>query len=218
MSAFFKILFFSLFAAGSFGIICWMFWEQEVKYMKPTIKPKGFIETASLGEIRSLAGFTTIDTNKPTMLHFFSSNCPCSRFNMREISHLAEKYGKQVNFIVVLQDRSAKSANEFIEKYELDMHIVLDSLGTISDFYGIYSTPQTVLLNESERIFYKGNYNKARFCNSRKTAFADLAITSLLSNQQLPRFEQQASMPYGCSLPSDDTSYPSFLSTINIFN
>ncbi len=213
-----KVILFSLFLAGSLGIIAAMFWEQELKFTKPTPRPLGFVATAKEGDVLSPTQFIAVAQGKPTMLHFFNSNCPCSRFNMQEVAYLVETYGSRVNFVAVLQDKDPKAANDFLEKYNLKMSTILDSAGVVSDYYGVYSTPQAVLLDVSEKIYYKGNYNKARFCNSRKTAFANLAINSLLAGQPLPKFVQQASVPYGCTLPSDVQQPPSFLSSLNIFN
>jgi hypothetical protein len=65
---------------------------------------------------------------------------------------------------------------------------------------GVYSTPQAVIIDAGQRIFYRGNYNRTRYCTDKKSEYARLALKSLLQNNDVV-FSQYALTPYGCQLP-----------------
>jgi hypothetical protein len=86
----------------------------------------------------------------------------------------------------------------------------LDRDGTLSDRCGIYSTPQSALLDKDSKLYFKGNYNAARYCTRKETSFAEIAMDHLLKNEPLPLWvTTELTLPYGCTLPSDDPN-PSF--------
>jgi hypothetical protein len=69
---------------------------------------------------------------------------------------------------------------------------------------GVYSTPQVVLVDTQSSIFYRGNYNLSRYCLSKNTKFAELAIQDLLAGKTAPSFLSLVTEPYGCSLPGNE--------------
>lgn len=180
-----------------------IFWEQEVKYAMPTPVPSNFVDV-QIGEKIDLSPHLSLDSGKKTLLHFFSSKCSCSRFNMKEFERIARKYQKEIDFYVVVQSDDENALRNFQEKYELGLPTLLDKDGVISDICGIYSTPQAVIIDENSNLYFKGNYNKARFCTRKETRYVETAIGHLLDNEQLPLdVAMSMTQPYGCTLPSD---------------
>jgi AhpC/TSA family len=198
--------------------IGWIFWEQEAKYFLPTPIPGNF-KDVEMGQYVALEKFG-IPAGKFTMLHFYNPDCPCSRFNMMEFERISKKYKEQTDVYVIIQSTDERAAKRFSNKYDLDLPIILDKNGSISDLCGIYSTPQSVLLDKGSNIYFKGNYNVARYCSRKETSFADLAMGHLLKGEELPLWIlTELTLPYGCSLPSDDARAPfeiaSFLNKLN---
>ena len=109
---------------------------------------------------------------------------------------------------MIIQSEDSNSVRNFENKYELGLKVIWDKNGLISDKCGIYSTPQAVILDKNSQIFFKGNYNKARFCTRKETRYVDMAMSKLIEGKALP-LELQFAMPksYGCSLPSDEENF-----------
>jgi peroxiredoxin len=209
-----KIIFFTVFALSAMSLIGWIFWEHEIKYASPTPVPSNFkdVSIGSRVDISSLK----ISTEKSTVLHFFNPDCPCSKFNMKDFESLSKKYRDHINFYVILQSDDDNAEREFKTRYELDLPVFTDRDGTISDLCGIYSTPQAVILNENSVIYFKGNYNKSRFCTRKETRYVEIALDSLIQHKPLPMFVQnELTLPYGCALPSDESSKEAGL--LNLF-
>jgi len=201
-----KLILFSIVIPTTGILIGWVFWKQGLQYALPTPVPSNFVDVKAgttvdlVKEIPSAGG-------KPTLLHFFNFDCACSRFNMRDFESMAKQYGNDVNFYVVIQSEDEGDRDRFKKKYDLDIPTILDKDGTISDKCGIYATPQGVLLDKDFTIYFKGNYNLARYCTKKETKFAELAIGHLLKNEPLPLALQYAlKEPFGCSLPSDEAT------------
>jgi hypothetical protein len=199
-----KAVIFFTFSFVAFGAICWIFWEQELKYSLPTPKPTSFLDVP-LGTIVDI-DLPGIQNDKASVLHFFSPDCPCSRFNMQNFRSTARKYGETVNFVVVLQTDDEDEVRKFNDTYGLGLPVVIDKDGKISDACGIYSTPQAVILAKDRVMYFKGNYNKSRYCTRKETSYAEIALDSLIKGQPLPLFlRNEMTVPYGCTLPSDET-------------
>jgi hypothetical protein len=210
-----KRIAFACFSIAAFAVIGWIFWQQELKYAIPTPRPALF-KDVSLG--------TTIDIDLPgviakkgTVLHFFNPECPCSRFDMSHFESMAKRYAGEIAFAVILQAEDEDAVQEFQDKYSLNIPVILDKQGEISDRCGIYSTPQAVMLDENNTLYFKGNYNKSRFCTRKETSYAEIALDSLILGKPLPVFVQnELTLPYGCTLPSDETSKSSLI--LKLFN
>jgi hypothetical protein len=211
-----KLILFTVIVISIMLLIGWIFWEQELQYSLPTPVPANFVDVKT-GDTIDLRNDLVIKRNQSAFLHFFNFDCPCSRFNMNEFERLAHQYKNQVDFFVIIQSEDEDAVKHFDRKYELNVPVVLDKRGIISDKCGIYATPQAVILDKNSAIYFKGNYNKARFCTKKETRFAEIALDYLLKNEPLPLFLQYAvTEPYGCSLPSDETDIPS-KSLFNLF-
>lgn len=183
--------------------IGFIFWKQELQFIKPTPKPENLVQI-DMGDSIDIALFENYNT-KPLYIHFYNYDCPCSRFNIKEFELMVAKYKDQINFLAILQSSdplNSTATKDFESKYGLGIPTIYDADGKYADNLGIYSTPQAVLVKDS-KIFYKGNYNKARFCTSKNTRFAEMALEALLNNEAAPDFPLLATIPYGCELPSN---------------
>lgn len=177
------------------------FWQYEVKYALPTPPPVDLVEVC-IGSQVDIEPLIT-QGEKPMLLHFFNPNCPCSKFNIKEFFDLEKEYGKDIDLAIILESELEADVDQFKKTYGSEVDILLDKDGAISDVLGIYSTPQAVILNTDGVIYYKGNYNKARFCTNKDSRFVDQALEHLMAGEPLPIFTEKATIAYGCNLPSD---------------
>ena len=200
-----RIILFSIILLSVLTFIGWIFWEQEIKYTLPTTIPVNFVDV-EIGEKVDLNDHLKLLEDQPVLLHFFNFDCACSRFNMKEFERLSIRNKNKIQFMVIIQSNDEDDLQRFEEKYELtNVPLILDKDGAISDLCGIYATPQAVILDAESQIYFKGNYNKARFCTKKQTKYVDIALTHLLKNEPLPLYIEYAlTEPYGCSLPSDE--------------
>jgi thiol-disulfide isomerase/thioredoxin len=199
-----------------FGLIGSLFWYQESRYLLPTPLPKNY-QPVAIGQTVTAADELKpyLQSGKPVVLHFFNPDCPCSRFNMQHFSNLVKTYRQQFQFIAVMQTEDmAKAKQLFEEKYTLPIPVIQDSGKRIATAYGVYATPQAVILNGNGRIYYRGNYNRSRYCTRKESNFAQMAIDSLLAGKPEPEFLELATQAYGCELP--DTTQK--ISLLNLFN
>ena len=180
--------------------ISFLFWRNEYKYSLPTPVPKNY-HTVAIGEHINLNGKLTATKNKPLFIHFFNPNCPCSRFNIPEIESLVKKYGDKISFtIVVISKDTSYTEQDIQDKFNLTIPVLFDK--AIATSCGVFSTPQAVILDKNQKLYYRGNYNKSRYCTDTKSNFAQIALDSLLNKSQNPSFNALALKAYGCSLPN----------------
>jgi len=169
-------------------------------YNLPTPVPANYLSVAR-GQHIDLAGKLPVEENKPVFLHFFNPDCPCSRFNVQEFKSLVKEYGSKIIFAVVVMTKDKDYTVEHIrEKFGLVIPVIMDT--SLAVTCGVYSTPQAVLLDNHHLLYYRGNYNKSRYCTDKKSNYAQIAIDSLLASVQQPVFNQFALKAYGCSLPT----------------
>lgn len=174
-----------------------LFWQNEFKYSLPTPVPKNYHEIAMGSKIELKCCVT--DT-RPIFIHFFNPDCPCSRFNIPHVSGLIKKYGDQINFkIVVLNKQKDFTIEEIQKKFDAKIPVYFDD--NIAKNCGVFSTPQAVLLDGSRKLYYRGNYNKTRYCTNADSNYAQMAIDALLKQTKSPSFDALALRAYGCSLP-----------------
>jgi hypothetical protein len=183
--------------------IGYLFWHQEWKYNLPTPVPENY-RPVQVGEWVNLSGKIDLPaTHQPVFLHFYNPKCPCSKFNLPHFQSLAHEYGDRITFGVVVLSKSTYSAEEIQSKLDLDLPVAFDpSLATAC---GVYSTPQAVLLDADHKLYFRGNYNKSRFCTDKETNFAQHAIDALLQNRHNPVFAAAALKSYGCELSTCET-------------
>jgi hypothetical protein len=181
-----------------FAAIAALFWENEYKYSLPTPVPKDYHDIA-MGSPIDL-GKKIPKKSKPVFIHFFNPDCPCSRFNVPHVSGLIKKYGDKIDFhIVVLNKEKDFTAAEIQNKFGAAVPVSFDE--GIAERCGVFSTPQAVLLDASQKLYYRGNYNKTRYCTDAESNYAEMAIDSLVNRNSHPSFDALALKSYGCSLP-----------------
>lgn len=187
-----------LWVTGLFGAIAWQFWYHDMQYSLPTPVPQSY-QPIQPGDKVDFRGQLSLD-NKPAFLHFFNPACPCSRFNIPHVRSLAKKYGNEINFsIVVMNDNKKYSSEEIRDKFGLTVPVLFDK--SLAQSCGVYSTPQAVIIDGNSRLYYRGNYNKSRYCTDVNSNYAQMAIDSLLGQAHNPVFSQYALKAYGCKLP-----------------
>lgn len=184
--------------ATLFTGIAILFWYNELVYSLPTPVPKNYVPVNFGNTVNVPAGFY-VDKDKPVFLHFFNPDCPCSKFNMAHFRSLVKKYGGEINFSIVVLNNDKYSAKEIQDKFDLKIPVSFDK--SIADACGVYSTPQAVITDKNHNLFYRGNYNRSRYCSDAKTNYAQQALESLLYNQQV-LFNNFALKAYGCELPN----------------
>jgi Iodothyronine deiodinase len=180
-----------------FGGIGFIFWRNEWIYSLPTPVPENYI-AVSTGKLINLP-FTT-PAGKPVFLHFFNPRCPCSKFNMAHFKSLVKQYSDQVDFQIVVMSNVTYTVKEIQDKFDILIPVRFDE--GLADSCGVYSTPQAVILGNDHALYYRGNYNKSRYCSDKKTEYARMALDALLNNQTTPGFDRFALKAYGCSLPT----------------
>lgn len=178
-----------------------LFWYSDWVYQLPTPIPPGY-QTVEPGSPIDLGEWKGSGFGKPVFLHFFNPNCPCSRFNVSEVKALIRDYGAQVEFTVVVMrphgDDSLPDA-DIRDEFGPEVGISFDERLALS--CGVYSTPQAVIIDGQGRLFYRGNYNKNRYCTARRTNYARIALDALLNGETAGPRDITARVSYGCELP-----------------
>ena len=189
-----------------FCCIGWVFWQQDLKYSLPTPVPQDY-KVVPVGAAPNL-GQLLQGRQKPILLHFFNPHCPCSRFNAQHFRSLIKQYGQEVDFYALIQDDGyPQKAIERFHEYKMNVQAMFDANGKLAKACGVYSTPQAVLLQPNGSIFYRGNYNKSRYCTQPNTNYAQLALEALLAGKSKPpAFPASATTAYGCQLPAYNDS------------
>lgn len=183
-----------------FLAIGWLFWYQEGQYLLPTPIPTDYAAVLP-GEKISLD--STI-ISSPALLHFFNPDCPCSRFNLKHFQVLTEKYQSIKFYAVVTDEEKASTAREMLGS---DIIVIIDADEKLAKKCGVYSTPQAAILTEDQTLFFRGNYNRARYCTNKNSNFVQMALDSLVANRTPPVFNSLATNSYGCTLPGNEKQY-----------
>jgi thiol-disulfide isomerase/thioredoxin len=183
-----------------FAFVLYIFWQQEGKYALPTPVPAHY-NPPKTGQYINISDKLFTMVNKPVFIHFFNPDCPCSRFNAPHFNSLVKKYGNQITFaVVVLNKAKDYTAAQIQDKFSFGVPVLFDT--SIATLCGVYSTPQAVLLDGAHKLYYRGNYNRSRYCTEVSSSYAQIAIDSLLNNKAQPQFNHFALTAYGCQLPN----------------
>jgi hypothetical protein len=178
--------------------ITFLFWRNEWIYNLPTPVPKNY-RPVDLGTVIDLP-VRLKPGPKPMFLHFFNPDCPCSRFNMQHFKTLVSLYGDQADFAIVVLSTKGYSEAEVQRKYDLPIPVLFDS--SVAVRCGVYSTPQAVLLDPARKLYYRGNYNRSRYCTDINSNYAQQALEGLLGRRAVLHFDPVALTAYGCRLPN----------------
>jgi len=140
--------------------------------------------------------------NRAMLVHYASSRCPCTEFNLDHVRSLHKAFGDRVDFVVALETRSTpeEGAREF-GSLHLQMPFLIDRDGQVGAALGVFGTPQAVLLDSAGRLYYRGNYNRSRYCVDESSEFVRIALTALTAHRPLPTMPQEAFITFGCPLP-----------------
>ncbi len=182
------------------AVVSWLFWHQEMRYVLPTPLPTDY------QIVRTNTRITLGDTLserllRPAFYHFFHTDCPCSRFNLDHFNDLKNKYSQHIDFYVVVEEGSDLS--EASKYFRGKINLIEDKDRTYANKCGVYSTPQAVIIDVNRRLYYRGNYNKARYCIDPTSNYAQMAVDSLLWGRPAPVFGPLATVAYGCGIESD---------------
>jgi hypothetical protein len=200
-----RIVAVALILAVVFSAIGAIFWHQELQYLLPTRLPPNY-RVVSPNEVIKFNDSTLIMQNysKPKLLHFFSPTCPCSRFNLKHFLSLNKKYSKQIDFYIVIADpEKLKYAKKLIDT---NMTILVDKKEKLAKACGVYSTPQAAIIQTDNKLYFRGNYNRSRYCTDKSSNFVQMALDSLLSLKKPPHFIELATQSYGCELNAEKDS------------
>ena len=181
-----------------FGAIISIFWYQELQYLLPTPVPANYRVVLPNEIIRYDSTLIPQQHNRPKLLHFFSHDCPCSRFNLAHFESLTKTYGKEVDFYVVIEDEKLVEAAR--NKIQPGVTIIIDKDQTLAKACGVYSTPQAALIQANNTLYFRGNFNRSRYCTDPNSNFVQMALDSLLSNKAAPFFTELATTSYGCGI------------------
>ena len=175
-----------------------LFWYQAWVYALPTPVPSNYVAIHNGTKIQ-LPEKWNIRFDKPVFLHFYNPDCPCSKFNLAQFTALVKQYRSVVNFVIVPMTSEVVTSEQIQKRTGLDIPIITDT--TIAKLCGVYSTPQAALLTTDATLYYRGNYNKNRYCTDKETSYARMAIDNVLSNKPNNITSLYATTSYGCSLP-----------------
>jgi hypothetical protein len=196
MKRFAAVAFVLLLFAGIGGA----FWYEDWRYSLPTPKPRD-LKQEPLGTRVALPASISQQPGRPLHIHFFNSGCPCSRFNLDHFKSLVRRYRGRVDFVAVVQGRERASSLAKFDKHRIGIPSVYDQERLIARDLGVYSTPQAVILDRQGQLYFRGNYNKTRYCTARETEYARAALDSLVAGLPAPVPAPAAVLAYGCELP-----------------
>ena len=210
---FWKNLVLTILIGTIFFLVIKIYWEEEMRFLLPTPIPKNY-QPVALNTSLDLENFLEEKADKPLFFHFFNPDCPCSRYNINHFRDLIKAYGNSVKFYAVLQVNDPKNAiARFRKRYQLNIPVLLDKNHHLAKKCGVYSTPQAAILDREQRLYYRGNYNKSRYCTDQNFNFAQMAVDSLLAGRDHPVFMPIATKAYGCELPSSTKQTLGWLGT-----
>jgi len=180
-------------------IVFGFFWFNQLVYLLPTPVPASYHQVHN-GEHIELPSSIARQNHKPVFLHFFNPDCPCSRFNVGQFNTLVKNYGKEVDFVVVLMTSKNYTAKDIRKRFGISVPVISDP--KLAALCGVYSTPQAVVLTDQQQLFYRGNYNKSRYCTDEATSYARIALDGVIAHRNDLKFDAMALKAYGCTLPN----------------
>jgi hypothetical protein len=196
-----RIVVVALILVAVFAGIASIFWYQEIQYLLPAPVPKDYRVVLPDEVIKFDSVLLPQRYAKPKLLHFFSPDCPCSRFNLKHFLSLHKTYREAIDFYVVIAKREdVTSAKYMVEK---EITIVVDKNEKLAKACGVYSTPQAALIQDNNKLYFRGNYNRSRYCIDKNSNFVQMALDSLIARKAPPHFIELATQSYGCSISQE---------------
>ena len=185
------------------AVVGYAFWNVDWRYSLPTPRPDGLIQPALGSRLAPPASIAAVKrVGRPLLMHFANPECPCTQFNLDHVRRLEQIFGNQVDFVTVLQTGSelGEARSEF-QAMHLRMPVVYDRGAQIGEWVGVYATPQAAILSADGALYFRGNYNRSRYCSDESSEFVRLALEALVANRPLPQLPAEATITYGCPLP-----------------
>ena len=99
-----------------------------------------------------------VTVNGPTALFFFTTWCGYCKQALPEINRQAERArarGYQVYGIDV--NEGPEKVNGFIQQYQPNFPVLLDTQGTVASQYGVRGYPTFVVIDQNSNIIYNGH-------------------------------------------------------------
>ena len=197
-----------IFALGAilllFSIVIYSYWYFEYKFILPTPTPRDYVAVAVNQQV-NVEDFLSETAEKPRFFHFFNPYCPCSRFNLEHFADLIQAFNTEVDFYAVIGSKELfEKTKSQLAKYQIDIPIIIDRKELLAKKCGVYSTPQAVLIDTEDKLYYRGNYNVARFCTNPETDFAQKALQAITEDLPPPIFGELATQSYGCAYDSTE--------------
>lgn len=207
LGGFMRIVGVTLILLVVFSGIGLIFWYQEAQYLLPTPVPANYKAVLPNEVIRFDTALLPQQYARPKLLHFFSPDCPCSRFNLKHFLSLNRKYAGQVDFYVVVAEKDQVTSAQYM--VERKVPVLVDQGEKLAKACGVYSTPQATLIQTDNKLYFRGNYNRSRFCTDKNSNFVQMALDSLIAFKAPPHFSEFATQSYGCSIAQEQEP-PSF--------
>lgn len=189
------------------GFVGYTMWEQDWKWGLPTPRPAQ-LKQPKIGTPLELPESVSVRwsaaSGRALVLHFFNPDCPCSRFNQDHVRDLIRTHRGAVTIIAVIEPEGGTVSPRAVANAERDLGVpvLLDADGSLAKRVGVYSSPQAVIVAPDGALYYRGNYNLARYCTDARTEFARLALEHTLSGAPSFAAPAQALIAYGCPLPA----------------
>ncbi len=190
------------------------FWHLEWQYLRPVARPTGAL-TAKPETLPSppvailvtdLGRYDLCAEGSVTLINFWNPSCACSRYMETHVARLAAVYEKKsVRFITVVECgetnmEQTEALKAWKDRGVKGFAVAPDPGGAIARAFGVWAAPGAVILNRRGRVVYVGAYNAARFCDARRTAWAEQALVSTLANHPPTR---SSSPFFGCQVLAD---------------
>lgn len=174
-----------------------LFWQMELKYTQPTPVPENYQEVYVNTKVY-IGDTANTGLTKPVFYHFFSTECACSRFNLDHFNLLKKNFSNEVDFYVVIPaDEDISEARPY---FEGETRIIQDQNKEFALATGVYATPQAVIINTQNQLYFRGNYNRARYCTDPFSNYAQMALDSLIALKPAPEFGPMSYISYGCGI------------------
>lgn len=106
-----------------------------------------------------------------------------------------------MEFVAVIPEYSDLALAE--DYFEGEIKIIRDIDRLFANELGVYSTPQAAIINTENKLYYRGNYNRSRYCTDPGSNFVQMALDSLFKGTHPPDFGLLATVSYGCGLDEE---------------
>lgn len=129
--------------------------------------------------------------NEPSLraFVFLGTDCPISQDYVGVLNEMDNKYQGEVEFVgVIPEEIAAREVNVFRKEYQVKFDLQVDKNLALVEKYGIQTTPEVVLLDESDDVQYQGAidnwyYALGKHRQSPTEYYLKEAIDALLSGK-----------------------------------